>query len=174
MVIMLAPISPEHKGWLKLLAEWRLFHREVLQSDFVRGNSFLRQEKWAESVVLSDRDHFYFIVEEGRLVGYCGIIKIKMISRVGEISILVPEDFQRRGYGTEAVRLLLDLGFNHFNLNCLYADCYTTTDRWRFFEGLGFIREGLLRSRKYYGGKYYDSVIMSMLRTEYDKIIMRF
>jgi diamine N-acetyltransferase len=73
-----------------------------------------------------------------------------------------------KGYGTEAVELLLLHGFQTLNLNRIYLRVYSTNLRAkRSYEKAGFVLEGTLRQAMYRHGQYADIHIMSVLRPEW-------
>lgn len=73
-----------------------------------------------------------------------------------------------RGFGTEAIRLLLDYGFGFLNLHRVELEVYTINPRAiRAYEKVGFVREGIKRKNWYYDHQYYDSIMMSILEDEF-------
>lgn len=58
-----------------------------------------------------------------------------------------------KGYGTEALVLMLDYGFGICNLH-------------RIERKIGFQREGVQRDALFYNHQYHDSIPMSMLSSE--------
>ncbi|MCJ7435442.1 MAG: GNAT family N-acetyltransferase, partial [Anaerolineales bacterium] len=75
-----------------------------------------------------------------------------------------------QGLGTEAMTLLLRIGFETLNLNRIFLRVYADNSRAvRSYEKAGFILEGTLRQAVYKKGRYEDLHIMSVLRSEWDK-----
>ena len=107
--------------------------------------------------------------EEWRIIGNCAYFKIEQINRVGEVGIMIGEKTEwNKGYGTEAMQLLLKHGFETLNLNRVYLRVYATNARAiRAYEKFGFIIEGQQREAHYLEGKYIDVVMMSVLRSEW-------
>ncbi|MEU1465113.1 GNAT family protein [Streptomyces sp. NPDC005727] len=72
-----------------------------------------------------------------------------------------------RGIGTRAQRLLAAYLFDHTRAERLQAwtDCANLAEQ-RALEKAGFVREGVLRSAQWRGGRWHDQVIFSMLRAE--------
>jgi [ribosomal protein S5]-alanine N-acetyltransferase len=74
-----------------------------------------------------------------------------------------------KGYGSEALILILRHGFETLNLNRISLRVYEYNARAiRAYEKTGFIREGTLRQDAYRKGRYWDTIIMSVLRSEWD------
>jgi len=74
-----------------------------------------------------------------------------------------------KGYGTEAMRLMVDYGFKHLGLHRISLGVYAFNPRAiRAYEKVGFKREGVLRDELYWKGEYVDGIIMSILEHEWD------
>ena len=74
-----------------------------------------------------------------------------------------------KGYGTEAMRLVLDYAFGELKLN--RVELATDEDNVRAirsYEKCGFVREGLLREHRQIDGSPSDSVAMAILRSDWE------
>ena len=169
MKVLLKPID---ESQLQRIAEYRNRPeiKKTLRSymDTYPSN----QDAWLESVVKDNTRSYYLIYfpnNDKKLLGYCGLDKMHFANRTAEISLLIDPGFHGRGIGSATVQSILDIAFNQFNLNLVYADTYTTTYAYKFWERCGFVQEAKLRMRKYYAQKYYESVILSITNEEYRK-----
>ena len=73
-----------------------------------------------------------------------------------------------RGYGTDAVRVLLDYAFRHHNLHRVYLSVNSTNPRAiGAYRRCGFVEEGRLRAHAWSNGQYIDLVQMGILREEW-------
>jgi len=73
-----------------------------------------------------------------------------------------------RGYGREAVALILAYGFDRLNLNKIYLGVDAENSAAvRVYEQLGFKIEGTLRQHLFRDGAYRDQHVMSVLREDY-------
>jgi RimJ/RimL family protein N-acetyltransferase len=109
-------------------------------------------------------------VAEETFIGLCGIENIQWENRLGEIALIINPDSYGMGYGTEAVRMLLDQGFNYFNLENVFGECYLCSPVVEFWIWLceqwgGY--KTMLPNRKFYGGKYHDALYFNFARNEY-------
>ncbi len=121
--------------------------------------------------VLSNRTsstrYFKFVID-GRFVGYGGIENIQWENSTGELSILIFSPFRGKGYGKECVKCILEFAFKNLNLVTVWGECYHcgNIDFWNslFKEGgLSYvIKQATLNKRKYYGGRYWDSLYFSI------------
>ncbi|HWQ83552.1 MAG TPA: GNAT family protein [Anaerolineales bacterium] len=102
-------------------------------------------------------------------VGNCGFHNIDWRARAAEVGIFIGEkSLWNQGYGSEAMRLLLAHGFSTLNLNRIALDVYETNPRAiRSYEKVGFVHEGRKRQAMFKDGKYFDILIMSVLRAEW-------
>ena len=92
--------------------------------------------------------------------------------RQAEVGILIGEkSFWNRGYGGEALRLLIDHAFAELNLNRIFLRVYANNPRAiRAYEKIGFVHEGRLRQAHYADHRYHDVLIMSVLRSEWKQV----
>ena len=104
-----------------------------------------------------------------RLIGNSSYHHIDWRNRSGEIGIFIGDkDYWGQGYGREALKLLLQFGFNGLNLNRVYLQVFETNPRAiRVYEHVGFVHEGRLRQDIFLNGRYIDVFIMSILRAEW-------
>jgi len=73
-----------------------------------------------------------------------------------------------KGYGEEAMRLLLEYSFTRLHAERVTLDHYTGNDAAAaLYLKLGFKYEGVARNACRKNGKYYDLNLMSMIRAEY-------
>jgi diamine N-acetyltransferase len=102
-------------------------------------------------------------------IGNCGLFNIDWRIRKAEFGIMIGAKQQwDKGYGTEALRLILQHGFSTLNLNRISLQVYETNPRaMRSYEKAGFVHEGKLRQGHYQDGNYVDVFIMSVLRSEW-------
>jgi diamine N-acetyltransferase len=103
------------------------------------------------------------------LIGSLAFDHIDWHVRAAEFGILIGEKtYWNRGYGTEAVRMLAQHGFNTLNLNRIYLHVFEDNPRAiRAYEKAGFILEGRERQAEYRNGKFTDVLRMSLLKDEF-------
>jgi RimJ/RimL family protein N-acetyltransferase len=108
-------------------------------------------------------------LENWRLIGNCSFFEIDWRNRSAEFGIMIGEkSFWNQGYGSEAVRLLLKLGFETLNLQRIFLRVFETNPRAiRAYEKAGFTLEGRQRKAEFQNGKYIDVLVMSILAEEW-------
>ncbi len=136
--------------------------------------STVDEENWFNSMTQRSQSEKTLVIEvrDGngwKMIGNCGVFDIDTIGRLGEIGIMLGEkDEWDKGYGTEAMSLLVRHCFETLNFNRVYLRVYAENLRAkRAYEKAGFVEEGRLREAVYKNGKYDDVIIMSVLRAEW-------
>jgi len=108
--------------------------------------------------------------ETNRHIGNFGFHGIDWVNSVVEVGIIIGEkDFWSKGLGTDAMRAALAYAFNTLNINRVFLKVYGFNKRAiRSYEKCGFNREALLREDVFKDGEYHDTIIMGLLRSEYN------
>lgn len=132
--------------------------------------------KWFESIS-AFRDSYRFAIEtisESHYIGDCGINSIDWKNSIASVAIFIGNSaYRNKGYGTEAMRILLDFTFNQVNINKIRLSVYSFNDRAiKSYEKCGFSVEGVLRQEIFREGKYYDVIAMGILRDEYIGVVL--
>jgi diamine N-acetyltransferase len=118
----------------------------------------------------SSRVWFGVVVrEDDRLIGEAGLLRMFPAWRTTDLSLIIGERAAwRKGYGTDAMELLLDYAFGYLNFHRVAIGVVGTNERaLHFYEKIGFKREGIQRDGYYYNHAYQDFVMMSMLENEF-------
>jgi RimJ/RimL family protein N-acetyltransferase len=104
------------------------------------------------------------------LIGTVTLRNLNAESRRGEIGILIGERaYWNRGYGTATVRTICRYGFEDLDLHRIGLTVAAHNPRaQRAYEKVGFVVEGRLREDRYVGGRYHDTLVMGLLRTDFE------
>jgi diamine N-acetyltransferase len=136
--------------------------------------SLAEEEAWFEGMVKRPAAEHPLVIEvqqEGGWlpIGNIGFHDVDWRCRQAEVGILIGEKaYWNQGYGSEAMRLMLQHGFNTLNFNRIFLQVFDTNPRAiRSYEKVGFVHEGRLRQGMYKDGQYIDVLIMSVLRNEW-------
>ena len=117
------------------------------------------------------QDHVFTIVEKesGRAVGRCLLFAVNPVDRCAMVGIFIGEgDSRGKGYGQEAMRLLLDFSFNLLNLHNIMLGVFAFNERAiHAYQRLGFHEIGRRREARWIGGKAYDVIFMDLLEEEF-------
>lgn len=89
------------------------------------------------------------------------------VHRRGEVGYVLRRDHWGQGLATEAVRLVLDLGFDKLGLERIWAVCDPENEASiRLLERVGMQREGHLRGDLLVRGQRRDSLLYALLATD--------
>jgi len=115
-----------------------------------------------------DRVVFAIRLQRGRrLIGVCQLNGISDVHRCAELQIRIGDARWRgRGFGTEAVKRLVDFAFKDLNLHRVFLHVFRTNERAiRTYARAGFHVEGILREAAHVDGRYRDVLVMATLRS---------
>lgn len=169
----LGPMKKEHLPFLK---QWRNEQMDILRQQ--QPLTDRDQEEWFQkiqsdlsqvifSLMISDEQNAH------KFIGYCGITNIDQVNRRGEISFIVEPARAKNEklYREDLLSTFYMLGchgFKNLNLHKLYTETYVFRKcHIQLLEEFGLRRGGILRDHKFVKGRYWDSIIHSMLETEW-------
>lgn len=146
---------------------------DVLATLFMYTPKNLQAElDFIEHLYKSDTDIVLGIVlkESDRLIGSTGLHRIDWKNRHCAFGILIGDKAQwGKGYGTEATRLMTDYAFGVLGMHRVWLHVYEYNQRGiRAYEKAGFVREGVLREDRYHNGRFFNTLVMGMLRSEWE------
>ena len=125
-----------------------------------------QHRRWFDSIRSRDDVEIYGIrlVEDDRLIGSCQLHSIDRQSASAELQIRIGErDAWGRGYGTEAVRLLVEHAFGDLGLRRVELHVFATNHRAiRAYEKVGFEIEDRGARKAFVGGRYLDVLAMAI------------
>jgi RimJ/RimL family protein N-acetyltransferase len=137
--------------------------------------SMAQEEGWFEEVLkrpVEEQPLTIEVNEKGNWIpiGNVGLFNIDPIVRSAEVGIMIGnKDYWDKGYGTEAMQLILKHGFEILNMNRIFLRVYENNPRAiRCYEKTGFFNEGRMRQAMYTEGKYFDILLFSVLREEWN------
>lgn len=126
----------------------------------------------ARQIANDDDERASFIIalpDDSRALGEVVINEIDRDNNSANIRIaLFDEADLGKGYGTDAMRLMVNYGFRQLGLHRIELGVYAFNPRAiRSYEKVGFRVEGRLRDALYWEGDYVDMIIMSILAHEW-------
>lgn len=137
------------------------------------GHAFTREQELAyiRKTLASPSDRVWSIEEAatGRYLGQCGLHQIHDRSKVGRLAcIIAAKADMGRGFGSAAIRAVLDHGFGTLGLHKAWLMIFRTNERGRrTYARLGFVEEGVLREEYFHEGGWHDMLRMSLLAREW-------
>jgi RimJ/RimL family protein N-acetyltransferase len=147
--------------WRLLAAEPAIPYTKKQVKDFV------------EKELLGEHPNLFFFMirslEDDRLLGETGLDDVEWNHGESFVGISIGEkEFWGKGYGTDALQVLLQYAFNELNLHRVSLTVFEYNPRAiRSYEKVGFKIEG--RERKFLerGGERWDMLYMGILRQEW-------
>jgi RimJ/RimL family protein N-acetyltransferase len=152
------------------LTDFRKHFREV------RELSIKDQENWMTHLNQTRDKNFMFGIvrlRDGKLIGACGLLYVNWVIRSADFSFYIGENeeyIDNNGWANEATQLLLEYGFNNLNLNKIWMELYEFDQKKiQFFtKEFKFVQDGILRDNCFEDGRYWNSVLISLLRSEFN------
>lgn len=143
-------------------------------TDPARSNSVKMTKEWIEEHLSNDQpDNYHFMIrtlEEDRLIGDIGLDGIDWKHGEAFVGISIGERSDwGKGYGSDAMRILLKYAFHELNLHRVSLDVFEYNPRAiRSYEKVGFVFEG--RTRKFLNreGQRWDMIFMGILLSEWE------
>lgn len=126
-----------------------------------------------EFLTKHDDKYIFAIIdkENDTLIGNISLSNINNIHRTCELGIMIGDkNYHSLGYGSDAIMLILDYGFNQLNLNNIMLRAISFNKRAiRAYEKCGFKTFGIWKKSYFFEGKYHDEVYMNILRDDFNK-----
>ena len=161
--------------------------RPVRGSDIPRQRDFFKDAELAELDSSSPEAYAEIDVEEffrrpsrsggetalfaidlrGEYVGYASLMNLKNPSKAFELGIVIGDGrYWGRGYGREAVQLLLQYGFSDLGGREIELTTHQRNERaLACFFACGFREQRRIHSATLFAGQYVDMIEMSIART---------
>jgi RimJ/RimL family protein N-acetyltransferase len=166
-------LTPLRSGDLPALFEW-INDRELVTlngpykpvSEAEHAAWFAAIQQRPDVVIFAIR-----LLKGDKLIGSCQLLNISQAHGAAELQIRLGDGAERsKGYGTEAVRLLLEFAFKDLRLRRVYLHVLKTNlAAIRVYEKVGFVTEGVLRKAAYIDGEAKDLLVMAVLEEEYGR-----
>lgn len=132
---------------------------------------------WFDSKASAGGEYAFTIYERssGRPIGNCDLFKVDFRHLRGEVGLMIGEPEARgKGYGTEAMQLLLDFAFTALSLNSVMLLYYEFNHAARrCYEKAGFREIGRRRQSHWCDGRLWDEVFMDVLASEFESPVLR-
>ncbi|MFW9894373.1 MAG: GNAT family N-acetyltransferase [Candidatus Thorarchaeota archaeon] len=131
------------------------------------------EEDWYNEMQKNENDILFSIITLEKnneiLIGNCDI-SVDWKNRIGKCGIVIGEkEYHGKGYGTEAMNLLVNYGFEKLCLNRIELAVHSFNSRaLKSYLKVGFQKEVTQRHAVYINGEYHDSIMLSILRDEWE------
>ena len=127
--------------------------------------------KWFEFIKNSNNDVVFAIedINTNLYIGNCALHKIDWENETCEMGIVIGEkDYWNKGYGSDAVRSILNFAFFGLNLKNIKLEVYRYNRRAiNVYKKSGFKLIKTEKKSHFYNGKYWDTLIMELKRSDF-------
>ena len=122
------------------------------------------EKEYIESRKSSDYD-FSIVLNDDTLIGNISLMNVNLVSRKATLGIFIGEEKHRsKGYGTEAIKLLVDYGFNILGLHNIDLNVFEfNKGAIKAYEKVGFKEYGRRHESYYLDGKFHDEISMEII-----------
>ncbi|MBQ6559671.1 MAG: GNAT family N-acetyltransferase [Erysipelotrichaceae bacterium] len=131
----------------------------------------LEEAKKQINVYHKSEDSVWYTITDpdGNVIGETGLLRMFPAWHQTDLSVIIPDPkMQHRGYGTEAIRIMLDLAFNEYEMHRVSIGVVAlNTEALEFYRKIGFKQEGVLEESYYYNNEYSDFIMMRILEQEW-------
>lgn len=161
--ISLSPIRMADSGILyKWINDKDLVHFNNMYLPIIKES----HDQWFNNI-LQKNDLYIFGIRtilDDTLIGTCQLHSIDNLNQHAELQIRIGKiEQQSKGFGTEAVNLLIQFGWRELNLRKIYLYVFGDNQKAiKTYEKIGFIEEGILKEHFFIDGKFKDIKIMSI------------
>ena len=174
-LVALGPLRREH---IPLYLHWMNdFATAAMLATPPRPFTAAQETAWFEGVANDANRPTFTIYERStwRPIGNCGLHVIDTVNRRTDVGIMIGDPAARgKGYGTEAMRLLLDFAFTALNMHSVMLTVYEyNAPARRSYEKVGFREIGRRREARWHNGRFWDEILMDILASEFDSPILR-
>ena len=148
-------------------------YSRLLDWDPARRVSAKTVQKWIEKQYESENNYFFSIrmVDGDRIIGGIGLDGLCWTHGDAFVGIGLGErEYWGKGYGTDAMKIILRYAFTELNLRRITLDVFEYNQRGvRSYEKAGFVVEGRARGMILREGRRWDVIFMGILRTDWLK-----
>ena len=162
-------LRPIHEGDLDFI--FKLFKREETNqySEYPSLKTRDEAEEMFKKFMKAGLENKFRLLiehrESGESLGTIGFYEYREDSRRTMIGYDLLKEYWRNGYTTEAVKVLIQYGFNDLNLMRIEATVDPENKgSIRVLEKTGFILEGTLKKRSFYRGRFHDELVYGLLK----------
>jgi RimJ/RimL family protein N-acetyltransferase len=170
-LVRLAPIDPQEfskaaSAWGRQSDYWRLMTSVPPELFSAKAT-----QTWIEKNLENKTGYSFAIrtLADDRLIGSIELDGIQWVQGDTFVGISIGEkDCWGKGYGTDAMHVILRFAFLELNLHRVSLDVFDYNPRAiRSYEKAGFVHEGRLRQFLNKEGQRYDLIFMGILRDEW-------
>ena len=130
------------------------------------------EKEFLEKLAVTPYNFAIVLKNNDKLIGNVSLVNIDNINQTAELGIFIGDDENRHhGYGTEAIKLMLNYAFNYLNLNNIFLSVYALNkNAYEAYQKIGFKTIGVRHECFYFEGKLQDEIFMELLKADYESL----
>jgi len=144
--------------------------RNECAEEFLHDSSIFTKEeslKWFKET----KPDYYAITLDGKMIGYFRVANYSKKNGFLYLGADLHKDYRGQGLAYKSYLRFIPFLFEKYNLNKICMEVLTTNLRaFNLDTKLGFKIEGLKRQEIFKKTKFIDSIVMSMLKSEFKEI----
>lgn len=163
-------LSPRNVEDVEVFTEWL---NDFETTDYIGRSSQIltldAEKEYIENQVHNESSFVIVKKENDQVIGAIDLEDIDHVNRIATLGIFIGDKENRnKGYGTEAIEMLLEYGFHYLNLNNIMLWVMSFNDRAvACYKKCGFQEIGKRRKSRFINGVYYDQIEMDILAEEF-------
>lgn len=137
--------------------------------NFGQAITLCGEQKVLERMASEGQNYAIVLMKGDVLLGNISLMDIDSVNRTATVGLFIGEaDRRGKGYGAEALRLILSFGFKTLNLHNIMLQAHADNIQGiACYKKVGFREFGRRREAKYKDGRYVDIVNMEILDHEF-------
>jgi ribosomal-protein-alanine N-acetyltransferase len=175
-VFLRAPQASDWPGWAEIRTQSRDFltpWEPAWPADALTEGAFFRRIRRLAGEWRADEGYSFHVFRQdgGELVGGIGLTQVRRgVAQTGTLGYWIGEPYQRRGYTSEAVRLISEFAFRSLHLHRIEAACLPeNAPSRRVLEKCRFVREGYARLYLKIAGDWRDHLTFALLQEDFEQ-----
>jgi diamine N-acetyltransferase len=137
------------------------FSRFQMEQYLINTNNDLFEEKQLRMIIVEKTSE--------KNVGCIDFYDLDAISRRAYIGVIVLNEFQKKSFGQQALKLMIDLAFEKLGLHSLAVTVNThNTASIKLFEKLGFLKQGEKIDWVFKNGKFCNQYFYQLINNKDD------
>ena len=164
-------LSPRNSEDVEIFTEWL---NDFETTDYIGRSALLTtldgERKYLEENSSPEATFVIVTIKDNKMIGSVSLENIDGVNRTATLGIFIGDkNYRDKGYGTEAINLIIEYGFKYLNLKNINLNLMEFNSRaLKCYEKCGFKEYGRRRKCKYIDGKYYDNISMDILSEEFE------
>lgn len=156
-----------------MMEHWNTYETRIGLGAFIPDSSQQREE-WVREVTEKRKrgESFIFTILNKTTEDFLGVCSLTKVNKINKgafmgVAIYNPKN-HNKGFGTDAVKCLLKIGFCILNLHRIELHVYEFLESAiHIYKKLGFKEVGTRREASFIAGKYRNDIVMDILEQEF-------